>query len=118
MGSIVVSDVAHHFPHTMLGANARLPSTHEAGAPQPAYRSEPLRPSQPEPSSNPSLRSAGLVDTPMADAVPRASATANSQMCGISHRAREIHLRPRLEGSPMRETEGLRRQKQKQKQQQ
>ena len=76
MGSIVVSDVAHHFPYAMLGANARLPSTHEPSAPQPTYRSEPLRPSQPEP-LNPSLCSAGLVDTPMADAVPRTAASAS-----------------------------------------
>lgn len=70
MGSIVLSDVAHHFPYAMLGANARLPSTRESTASQPPYRSDPLRPSQPEP-SNPSLRTAGLVDTPMADATTR-----------------------------------------------
>lgn len=72
MGSIVVSDVAHHFPYAMLGANARLPSTHESSASQSTYRSDPLRPSHPEP-SNSSGRTAGLVDTPMADAASRTS---------------------------------------------
>lgn len=71
MGSIVVSDVAHHLPYAMFGANAL---SHEASASQTTYRSDPLRPSHPEP-SNPSLRT-GLVDTPMADATSRTATSA------------------------------------------
>ena len=91
MGSIVVSDVAHHFPYTMFGANPRLPSSHEPSAPQPAYRSEPLRPSQPDPSSNPNLRSAGLVDTPMADAVPRVAASVSTTSRVPPHQRGTLH---------------------------
>ena len=106
MGSIVVSDVAHsHFPYAMLGANARLSSTHESNAAQPNYRGESLRPSHSE-ASDPGQRSAGLVDTPMADATSRPTTSQpSSQQRGQSYlgatgQSTQIPPSPRLHGNP------------------
>jgi PHO85 cyclin-6/7 len=93
MGSVLISDVGHHFPHhTLLGANAHQHPPPDATADQNYSFATSSRSSQSDASAHKSPRRMSLVDFPMPDASPRPaiSIEPGHQSQTVSNSAREV----------------------------